>query len=261
MRDMMWALASALAAVQMAAADDYTVRFNVQLDSSRTGSFQITVREAKAPLGAERFRQLVHSGFFNGCRFYRMQPGFMVQFGLNGNLTMQHEWDANGLLRDERHIAEPDWNMRGTISFVQSTPNSRSTQLFINFDDNHQLDKSGAVPFGRVVSGWPTLNALYSGYRERPQLAAVRSRGDAYLQAEFPRLSYITAAQQVAFVEEPVVLSKNFTGFLITVGMVIAAALCCGVLRFLQHKAEQNQSKQDYGTPPTDETFEGDMDE
>ena len=95
-----------------ATAEDFTVRFYVHIESGRTGSFAVTVREKKAPVAAARFRQLVQSGFFDGCSFFRVVPGFIVQFGLSGNVTSQREWDARGLLRDESNIKEPDWNMR-----------------------------------------------------------------------------------------------------------------------------------------------------
>ena len=144
-------LAAALLAAP-ALALDYTVRFDVQLDLTRRGSFSITVRESKAPLAAARFRAMVNSGFFNGQYFFRVVPGFIVQFGLSGNITRQHEWDAKGSLRDETRIDTPDWNMRGTIAFVTSGANTRGTQVFINYDDNHQLDSAGVVPFGRVVT-------------------------------------------------------------------------------------------------------------
>jgi len=196
----------------------------------------ITVREGKAPIAAQRFRELVNSGFFNGCTFFRVLPGFILQFGLSGNTTLQHEWDAKGFLRDESRIEHPDWNMRGTIAFANSGPNSRATQVFINYDDNHQLDSKGIVPFGRIVGGYNTLSAVYSGYRERPSQSAIRQRGNAYLWSEFPRLSYISYAQQIAFVEEPFQLSKNQTGMVLTLGMVLCVGLCCLGLRFAQRR-------------------------
>jgi hypothetical protein len=116
-------------AIVPARADDFTARFTVQIDASRTGDFVVTVREKKAPLAAARFREMVNTGFFDGCKFYRVIPGFLVQFGLSGNATQQHAWDAKGNLRDETHIEQPDWNMRGTIAFVSSGPNSRGTRV------------------------------------------------------------------------------------------------------------------------------------
>lgn len=169
-------------------AEDFTVKFSVQLDENTVRDFAVTVREKKAPLAAARFRELVHDGFFDGCSFFRVLTGYVVQFGISGNVTKQREWDARGPLRDETKIAEPDWNARGTIAFVTTGANSRGTQLFVNYDDNHPLDAKGSgqapVPFGRVVSGMSTLSAVYAGYRERPKAASIKSRGDAYLHAE-----------------------------------------------------------------------------
>jgi len=221
-----------------ATADDYTVRFDVQLEGYKElSSFHVTVREKKAPLAARRLLQLVHEGFFDGCSFYRVLPGYLVQFGLSGNVTRQRAWDARGNLRDESSVEQPDWNIRGSLAFATSGPNSRGTALFINYDDNHQLDSKGIVPFGRVVDGMATLSSVYTGYRERPKPSLIRARGDAYLRSEFPRLTYIVHAQQVAFIEEPFALSKNTTGLLLTLGMVAGALLCCGAVRVLQRQA------------------------
>jgi len=236
----------------LARADDYTVKFLVHLDDERDGEFVVTVRESKAPIAAQRFRELVTSGFFNGCTFFRVLPGFIVQFGLTGNMTRQRDWDSKGFLRDERNIQHPDWNMRGTIAFANSGPNTRGTQVFVNYDDNHQLDSKGIVPFGRVVSGLSTLSSIYAGYRERPIQSLIRERGDAYVWSEFPRISYIRSAQQVAFVEEPFVLSKNQTGMVITLSMVLCVALCCVGLRVAQRHVRELKG---YKKTARDESF------
>jgi len=225
--------------VASAHAEDYTVRFTVQLEE-RVDSFSVTVREKKSPLASARFRELVNSGFFNGCSFFRVLPAYVWQFGLSGNVTRQREWDARGTLREESHIEQPDWNMRGTIAFAASDGElhrgPRGTQLYINNDDNQALDSKGLVPFGRVVDGMGTLSAVYSGYRDRPKQTLIHARGDSYLHAEFPKLSYIVRAQQVAFIEEPFALSKNSRGLMITIGMVFAAFVCCAALSIAQRR-------------------------
>jgi len=233
-------------------ADDYTVKFIVHIDDDRDGEFFVTVRESKAPIAAQRFRELVTSGFFNGCTFFRVLPGFIVQFGLSGNSSKQREWDAKGFLRDERNIQHPDWNMRGTIAFANSGANTRGTQVFVNYDDNHQLDSKGIVPFGRVVAGLSTLSSVYAGYRERPLQSLIREKGDAYLWKEFPRLSYIRSAQQVAFMEEPFALSKNQTGMVITFSMVLGVAFCCLGLRVVQRRIQEFKG---YKKTARDESF------
>jgi len=253
-----------------ASALDYTVRFTVQLDDDQRGEFTVTVREKKAPRAAARFREMVNDGFFNGCTFFRVLTGYVVQWGLSGYVTMQRQWDARGTLPDEGKIAEPDWNARGTMAFITTGPHSRGTQLFINFDDNHPLDAKGGglapVPFARVVSGMSTLSAIYAGYRERPKASSIRARGDGYLNAEFPKLSYIVRAQQVAFVEEPFVLSKNQTGMVITLCMALGVAVCCVGLRALQRhlrelKGYKKTARDDSFRPgfedPEDEEDEG----
>lgn len=163
----------------------YTVKFEVALTPERRDSFLVTVREAKSPIAARRFKELVNSNFFTGCPFYRVMPGFLVQFGLSGNVTLQREWDRQ-VLQEERTIEHKDWNMRGTIAFATSGAGGgtqgRSTQLLINYDDNHQLDNAGVVPFGRIVRGMHVVDAIYSGYRDRPQAADIRQQGDAYLR-------------------------------------------------------------------------------
>jgi hypothetical protein len=115
-------------------------------------------------------------------------------------------------------------------------------ELFVNFDDNDQLDAKGKdrpVPFGRVVSGMATLDSVFSGYRERPKPTAIKARGDGYLRADFPKLSRIIRARQVAFVEEPFALSKNETGLLITLLMVACACGCCALTRGLRRRVVQ----------------------
>jgi len=231
-----------VSSLSRARCEDFTVSFEVQLTPEKREPFVVTVREAKAPIAAQRFRELVNSGFFAGCRFYKVSPGFTVQFGLSGNSTLQRHWDRQ-VLQEERSIAHKDWNMRGTIAFAAKgagggSTTSRGTELLINYDDNQKLDAQGVVPFGRVVRGMRVVDAIYSGYRDRPNAETIRARGDDYLRQEFPRLSYIYGAQQVAFVEEPTVLSKNQQGAVITLGMVFFAALACMGSRLLLRRTK-----------------------
>mmetsp|Transcript_9160 Transcript_9160/g.19837 ORF Transcript_9160/g.19837 Transcript_9160/m.19837 type:complete len:290 (-) Transcript_9160:544-1413(-) len=250
-----------LLSLNCAYSDDFTVQFTVQFEPGHVGEIVVTVREAKAPIGARRFRELVNSRFFDGAAFYRVVPGFLAQFGISPNSTLQHYWDRRGNIPDEVRIEHPDWNMRGTLAFHTSGANSRSTQLIFNFDDNHVLDAKGFVPFGRIVRGMGFLSRIYSGYRERPEAAEIRRHGNAYLQAEFPKLSVILEAKQVAFVEEPIVLSKNFTGFLITVGMVLAVVLCCALARLAQRKLGILQQVKGYKKTAGETLYEIDFEE
>src|SRR5437899_8459758 len=122
--------------------------FNVKFDTS-AGVFVIEVHRDWAPLGADRFYNLVKNGFFDDGRFFRVIAGFMVQFGLNGNSSIQQAW-LNTNLKDD---PVKQSNKRGYITFATAGPNTRTTQVFINFADNSRLDSDGFAPFGQDVSG------------------------------------------------------------------------------------------------------------
>src|SRR5580693_5683136 len=122
--------------------------FHVNLDTSR-GPVVIEVTRANAPVGADRFYNLVKAKYFDGARFFRVIPGFMAQFGIAGDPAMTKTWDVP--IEDDPVKSS---NVRGAVTFAQtSAPNSRSTQLFINFGDNARLDGQRFAPFCKVVSG------------------------------------------------------------------------------------------------------------
>ena len=161
------------------------------------GPFVIEVRRDWAPRGAERFWKLVTSGFFDDSRFYRVRPGFIVQFGIAGDPSVQSLWNSAPLADDP--VRQP--NLRGTVSFAQAGSGSRRTQVFVNLKDNRALDKDGFAPFGRVVEGMDVLEKLYAGYGEwsppgqGPEAARIQAQGNAYLDARFPRLDRILKAR------------------------------------------------------------------
>ncbi len=163
------------------------------------GPFVIEVRKDWAPKGAERFWKLVTSRFFDDSRFYRVRPGFIVQFGIAGDPEVQSLWNAAPLADDPRRES----NARGTASFAQSGPGSRRTQVFVNLKDNRALDRDGFVPFGRVVEGMEVFEKLYAGYGEwsppgrGPEAARIQTQGNRYLDAQFPRLDRIVRARVV----------------------------------------------------------------
>ena len=159
--------------------------FTVKVEAS-TGDFTIEVNRAWAPIGAERFYQLVKSGYFNECRFFRVVPGFMVQFGMNGDPALQQEWDRN--INDDPVTQS---NKRSFVTFATSGPDSRTTQLFINFGDNASLDGQGFAPFGKVIEGMEHVDAINAEYGESPQQGSIKSGGNAYLNQQFPKLDYI----------------------------------------------------------------------
>ncbi len=160
------------------------------------GPFVIEVQKAWAPKGAERFWKLVTSRFFDDSRFYRVRPGFIVQFGLAGDPSVQSLWNTAPLADDPRRGS----NVRGTVSFAQSGPGSRRTQVFVNLKDNLRLDRDGFVPFGRVIEGMEVFDKLYAGYGEwsppgrGPEAARIQTQGNRYLDAQFPRLDRILRA-------------------------------------------------------------------
>ena len=169
--------------------------YKVNVDTSK-GAFVLEVHRDWAPLGADRFYNLVKNGFYDNARFFRVISGFMVQFGINGDPKVSAVWhDAN--IKDD---PVRQTNQRGTISFATAGPNTRTTQVFINFADNRALDRMGFAPFGKVVSGMDVVDALYSGYGEGaprgngPDQQSVQSRGNAYLTENFGKLDYIKKA-------------------------------------------------------------------
>ena len=121
----------------------------------------------------------------------------MAQFGISGDPALNRAW-RTAQIPDDTVVQS---NTRGRITYAKSNaPNSRTTQLFINFGDNSQLDDMGFAPFGEVVAGMEAVDALYSQYGEGapqgrgPNQGKVQSEGNAYLEAEFPELDYIVRA-------------------------------------------------------------------
>jgi peptidyl-prolyl cis-trans isomerase A (cyclophilin A) len=163
------------------------------------GDFVMEVNRAWAPLGADRFHNLVRFGFYDGAGFFRVVPGFVVQFGLPAQPVLTSTW--RGAPLDDDPIRES--NVRGTVSYAMTGPNSRTTQVFINLGENSRLDAQGFAPFGRIVSGMEVVESLYSGYGEGaprgagPDQLRVMEEGSAYLQREFPQLDFIRRARIV----------------------------------------------------------------
>jgi peptidyl-prolyl cis-trans isomerase A (cyclophilin A) len=164
--------------------------YRVNLDTSR-GAVVIEVTRADAPMGADRFYNLVKAKYFDGARFFRVIPGFMAQFGLAADPALSKTWDVP--IQDDPVKAS---NVRGAVTFAAtSAPNSRSTQLFINFGDNSRLDGQRFAPFGKVLSGMENVDQIYSGDGENPDQGRIETEGNAYLEKEFPRLDYIKTAR------------------------------------------------------------------
>jgi len=170
------------------APDVYRARFE-----TTRGVFVIEVTREWAPLAADRFYNLVKNGFYDGVKFFRVRSGFMAQFGLSGDPEIQRRWQSANL--QDEPVKQP--NTRGFVSFTkESLPNTRFTQVFINYGDNSYLDEQGFAPFGRVISGMETVEKLFSGYgREKePDQRRIIREGNAYLDKEFPNLDAVRRA-------------------------------------------------------------------
>src|SRR4029077_17162032 len=147
-----------------------------------------------APLGADRIYNLTRNGFFNGSRFFRVIHTFMVQFGINGNPDVTAAWEKTVLKDDPKTMQS---NTRGFVTYGNTgRPNSRGTQIFINYKDNSFLDAQGFVPFGKVVEGMEVADMLSDEYGTKPQDAQFRisTEGNKFLLANFPKLDYIKTA-------------------------------------------------------------------
>jgi peptidyl-prolyl cis-trans isomerase A (cyclophilin A) len=164
--------------------------FKVKFDTTK-GAVTIEVTRSMAPNGADRFYNLVKAGYFKDIAFFRVVPGFMAQFGINGDPKIAAAWAEANITDD----AVKGSNTRGAITFAQTgMPNSRSTQLFINFGNNTFLDGQRFAPFGKVTEGMDVVDKINSEYRETPNQGMIQSDGNAYLKKNFPNLDYIKSA-------------------------------------------------------------------
>jgi peptidyl-prolyl cis-trans isomerase A (cyclophilin A) len=170
--------------------------FTANFDTS-AGPFVITVNRDWAPHGADRFYNLVKNGFFNDVRFFRAISGFMVQFGIHGTPAVAAAWRKAPLPVDK--VVQS--NRRGFITYAMAgSPDTRTTQVFINFRDNTNLDKLGFAPFGQVTSGMENVDKIFTGYGEGapsgqgPEQGRVQAEGNAYLMKSFPKLDYVKSA-------------------------------------------------------------------
>jgi peptidyl-prolyl cis-trans isomerase A (cyclophilin A) len=163
--------------------------FQAQFDTTK-GKFTIEVTRSLSPNGADRFYNLVCSGYFTDIAFFRVVPGFMCQFGIHGDPAVSAKWREANVPDDPVKGS----NTRGTITFATAGPNTRTTQLFINFADNTFLDGQGFSPFGKVASGMDTVDKINAEYGETPNQGRIQMEGNAYLKKEFPNLDYIKSA-------------------------------------------------------------------
>ena len=181
------------------AAEQAPETFRVRMHTTK-GPFVVEVNRQWAPLGADRFYNLVKIGFFEDAAFFRVLEGFVVQFGIHADPAVSARW-REATIRDDP-VKQP--NEQGTLVFATAGPNTRTTQLFVNLVDNSRgLDPQGFAPFGRVVQGMSAVESLYSGYGEGaprgrgPSQQMIQQSGNRYLKREFPELDYITSAEVI----------------------------------------------------------------
>jgi peptidyl-prolyl cis-trans isomerase A (cyclophilin A) len=166
-------------------------KFQAIFDTSK-GEFIVDVTRAWSPNGADRFYNLVKNGYYNNCRFFRVVKNFMVQFGISGDPKLNAAWNT-ATIRDD-HSAKQS-NARGYITYAKTgAPNSRTTQVFINFADNSFLDSQGFTPFGKISKGMDIVDAINAQYGESPNQTLIQSQGNAYLEKSFPKLDYVKTA-------------------------------------------------------------------
>jgi peptidyl-prolyl cis-trans isomerase A (cyclophilin A) len=169
--------------------------FRVKFETSQ-GDVVVEARREWAPRGVNRFHELLRMRYFDEGRFFRVVPGFIAQFGVNRDFKVHDVW-RNFFIVDDPPVEK---NLRGTLSFAKSGPNTRATEIFINLADNPALDEERFVPFAKVVEGMNAVDKLYSGYGEmRPEgkyidAGRVEEEGNEYLVQRFPKLDYIKHA-------------------------------------------------------------------
>jgi peptidyl-prolyl cis-trans isomerase A (cyclophilin A) len=170
--------------------------FRVKFDTTQ-GDIIVEARKDWAPRGVDRFHELVRIGYFKEGRFFRVVPNFIAQFGVHRDYDIHARWREYFILDDPRKES----NLRGYLSFAQSGPNTRATEIFINLADNSKLlDDQGFVPFAKVVEGMDAVDKLYSGYGEmRPEgkfidPGRVENSTNAYLVPRFPKMDWIRSA-------------------------------------------------------------------
>jgi len=203
---------------------EFTIQ-NVDGEEGKSGKVKIQLEPEWAPRGVQRFevsstcfdhtlskllrkgspthpnplfdlQELTEIGFWDDCRIFRVLPGFVAQFGINGSPKVQTEWRGKNLQDDQVKVS----NERGTVVFATAGPNSRTTQIFINTREqgNAFLDKQGFAPIGRVVEGMDVVDKLYAGYGEGapagrgPNQGRIQLQGNSYLKEDYPKLSYIS---------------------------------------------------------------------
>lgn len=164
--------------------------YKARFDTSQ-GAFVIEVKREWAPIGADRFYELVKSGFYDEARFFRVAPGFVIQWGIARDPMLNSQWKDKVIPDDP----VKEGNLAGYVSFASRGPNTRTTQVFVNLANNIQLDGMGFAAFGRITEGLDIIPRIFAGYTQQPDQAQIETQGNAYLNQSFPKLDYIKAAR------------------------------------------------------------------
>ena len=176
------------------APDSFKVKF-----TTTVGDFVIEAKRDWSPNGVDRLFNLVKIGYYKDVAFFRVISGFMVQFGIHGDPRVNTVW------RDAKLKDDPvkESNKPGYVTFAMAGPDTRTSQLFINFGDNSRLDGMKFSPIAKVVEGMEVVNKIYSGYGEGaprgrgPSQGLMQSKGNSYLKEAFPKMDYIKNAEIV----------------------------------------------------------------
>eukprot|EP01116_Phalansterium_solitarium_P013326 TRINITY_DN3069_c0_g1_i2.p2 TRINITY_DN3069_c0_g1~~TRINITY_DN3069_c0_g1_i2.p2 ORF type:complete len:202 (+),score=55.73 TRINITY_DN3069_c0_g1_i2:87-692(+) len=179
--------------VQGAAPESFLLQFNTTVKTG-DGSILINITRSNAPLGVDRLFELLTlptGSYYDQNGFFRVVPNFVVQFGINGDPAIAQKWENANINDDPVKLS----NLKGTVTYATAGPNTRTTQLFINYVDNSFLDAQGFAPIGTIVQGFDVALAINAQYGQNPDQSTIYSKGNAYLKKDFPKLDYITTAR------------------------------------------------------------------
>lgn len=164
------------------------------------GPVEVTFHRSWSPLAVDRAYTLLSNGFYAGARIYRVEPGFVVQWGFSGDPVADSLWKEHSLA-DEPVVES---NVRGVVSFARAGPETRSYTLFVNLADNVRLDalEAGGVrgypPIGRITAGLAVVDGFYPAYRDpAPRQDSIAAFGNDYLRRSFPQLDSIVATRVI----------------------------------------------------------------
>ena len=181
--------ASQAKSAKTASAGQAPATFKVRFETTK-GPFTVEVHRDWAPIGVDHFYRLVKSGYYDGAKFFRVVPNFVVQFGLAADPAVTAKWQTP--IKDD---PVKESNRTGYLVYATAGPNTRTTQLFINLRDNSPLDRQGFAPFGMVTDdGMKVVEQIYAGYGEQPEQGAITAKGNAYLNPKFPKMDGVTKA-------------------------------------------------------------------